>query len=155
MVFVPPLKDLTGMVSGRLTVLSRAAHSAKGEAYWLCRCSCPDATEKAIRSDAILNKRTRSCGCLSREARHQRKGANSPRFKHGHAEKNQMSPEFNSWRAMVYRCSNSNSTDYLHYAGRGISVCDRWRGKRGFENFLADVGPRPDGKTLDRWPDKN
>ncbi len=56
---------------------------------------------------------------------------------------------------MVYRCSNSNSTDYLDYAGRGISVCDRWRGKRGFEAFLADMGPRPEGKTLDRWPDVN
>jgi len=56
---------------------------------------------------------------------------------------------------MIYRCSASNKTDFADYAARGISVCDRWRGKHGFENFLADVGPRPDGKTLDRWPNQN
>ena len=66
-----------------------------------------------------------------------------------------MSPEYHSWRGMVYRCSPKNKTDCSNYAGRGISVCERWRGKGGFEKFLADVGPRPEGKTLDRWPDVN
>jgi len=38
---------------------------------------------------------------------------------------------------------------------RGISVCDRWRGKHGFENFLQDMGSRLTGMSLDRWPDVN
>lgn len=48
---------------------------------------------------------------------------------------------------MVQRCTNSNRRDYGRYGGRGITVCDRWL---TFENFLADMGERPTGMTLDR-----
>jgi hypothetical protein len=48
---------------------------------------------------------------------------------------------------MVNRCTNPNNTAYGRYGGRGITVCDRWR---KFENFLADMGERPEGMTLDR-----
>jgi hypothetical protein len=44
---------------------------------------------------------------------------------------------------------------YKNYGGRGITVCEQWRGKNGFVQFLADMGDRPRGKTLDRWPDMN
>jgi len=47
---------------------------------------------------------------------------------------------------MIERCNVVNGTGHLNYAARGIAVCDRWQGERGFENFLADVGPRPEGK---------
>ncbi len=59
---------------------------------------------------------------------------------------------------MFQRCTNPKATGYEHYGGRGIKVCDRWRGEHGFENFLADMGPRPEPKNLysvDRYPDKN
>jgi hypothetical protein len=46
------------------------------------------------------------------------------------------------------RCTNPNNPRYEYYGGRGIAVCDRWRGS--FENFLADVGERPPGLTLER-----
>lgn len=49
---------------------------------------------------------------------------------------------------MKQRCENPNHDAYGRYGGRGITVCDRWRGQ--FEAFLADMGERPDGKTLDR-----
>lgn len=49
---------------------------------------------------------------------------------------------------MVQRCTNPLDTDYHLYGGRGITVCDRWR--TDFAAFLADMGPRPDGRTLDR-----
>lgn len=50
------------------------------------------------------------------------------------------------------RCYNPNKERFKHYGGRGITVCDRWRrGTPGaFENFLADMGERPPGLTLDR-----
>lgn len=48
---------------------------------------------------------------------------------------------------MKARCFNSNSPDYASYGGRGIIVCERWQ---SFENFLADMGERPVGHTLDR-----
>lgn len=48
---------------------------------------------------------------------------------------------------MLTRCNNPNHIHYARYGGRGITVCKRWH---KFENFLADMGERPTGKTLDR-----
>lgn len=48
---------------------------------------------------------------------------------------------------MIQRCCNPNSDQWNRYGGRGITVCGRWR---DFRNFLADMGERPDGTTLDR-----
>jgi hypothetical protein len=48
---------------------------------------------------------------------------------------------------MWNRCIQPSQPNYLRYGGRGIRVCDRWA---DYATFLADVGPRPDGKTLDR-----
>jgi len=39
---------------------------------------------------------------------------------------------------------------WRNYGGRGITVCERWQGADGFANFLADMGERPPGMTLDR-----
>lgn len=46
------------------------------------------------------------------------------------------------------RCYRETFSAYPNYGGRGITVCDRWR--ESFENFLADMGERPAGTTLDR-----
>jgi hypothetical protein len=52
---------------------------------------------------------------------------------------------------MKRRCrAKLGDPDYAGYAGRGITVCDRWNGPDGFENFLADMGERPDDLSLDR-----
>lgn len=48
---------------------------------------------------------------------------------------------------MRRRCHNPNGSHWAGYGGRGIKVCDRWD---KFEHFLADMGERPEGKTLDR-----
>lgn len=48
----------------------------------------------------------------------------------------------------IQRCHNPSNSDYAYYGGRGITVCDRWRSS--FENFLADMGVRPEGHTLER-----
>jgi hypothetical protein len=54
---------------------------------------------------------------------------------------------YHAWRDMRRRCSDPSSADWVRYGGRGITVCSRWD---RFEDFLADMGQRPDGVTLDR-----
>lgn len=57
-------------------------------------------------------------------------------------------PCYHLWQAMKQRCSNPNNSDYPNYGGRGITVCDRWL--HSSANFLDDMGPRPEGTTLER-----
>lgn len=71
---------------------------------------------------------------------------------HGHTRGRTTTPEFRTWLAMRQRCNYVHSAKYARYGGRGIKVCKRWE---SFENFLADMGPRPAEKTLDRYPDRN
>jgi hypothetical protein len=56
-------------------------------------------------------------------------------------------PTYKSWMSMRERCTRPTIAGYHLYGGRGIKVCARWL---SFENFVADMGIRPDGKTLDR-----
>jgi excisionase family DNA binding protein len=69
---------------------------------------------------------------------------------HGHATKERRTPTYQSWRAMRERCRNPGNGSYHCYGARGITVCGRWQGAYGFDNFLADMGERPEGLTLDR-----
>ena len=51
---------------------------------------------------------------------------------------------------MIQRCTDPKAPRYEDWGGRGIKVCERWMGEQGFANFLADMGERPEGKSLDR-----
>jgi hypothetical protein len=105
---------------------------------WDCLCACG---ETIVVSQPNLRSGQRSCGCLRRELTVARS------FKHGCADK---TPEYESWAAMRARCVAKPSLKnlrHLNYVSRGIEVCERWD---RFENFLADMGPRPAGTTLDR-----
>lgn len=66
---------------------------------------------------------------------------------HGHAGHGSASPTWVSWQSMLSRCRYPERDKNAKYIRRGISVCDRWL---SFENFLSDMGDRPQGKTLDR-----
>jgi hypothetical protein len=57
------------------------------------------------------------------------------------------SPTHAIWRGMLARCRNPNAKDFPRYGGRGISVCARWS---LYANFLADMGVRPAGLSLER-----
>ncbi len=59
-------------------------------------------------------------------------------------------PLSRTYSNMLTRCYNLNNEAYSRYGGRGIIVCDRWLGREGFNNFLSDLGPRPEGYTLER-----
>lgn len=51
------------------------------------------------------------------------------------------------WADMLSRCRNKNHKAYANYGGRGISVCAEWL---SFDQFMGDIGPRPEGAMLDR-----
>lgn len=63
-------------------------------------------------------------------------------------------PLFETYHAMISRCQNAKSKIWKNYGGRGIKVCERWQRKQkntqGFWNFVADMGPRPDGYAIGR-----
>jgi hypothetical protein len=124
-------EDLTSRRFGRLVALEFAGRSKKGNAYWKCRCDCGNVVTV---EKPNLKWSTVSCGCYRTEVN----------GTHHMTE----SPTYQSWCSLITRCTNQNRKDWKNYGGRGIKVCDRWL--HSFENFLADMGPRPDGMTIDR-----
>lgn len=76
----------------------------------------------------------------------QRRGA--PKYKHGHTVNRDVSPTYKTWCAMRNRCFNKNDEHWPMYGGRGISMCAAW--DASFESFLRDMGPRPEGRTIER-----
>lgn len=135
-----------GKEFGRLTVLSRHGTAIFGKdkkqvSTWLCKCAC--GTELVVSRNS-LRKGTGSCGCLQRER------AKEHHLKHGKAGTRM----YGLWQQMVQRCNSPLNEAYGKYGAAGVSVCDRWLGESGYENFMADVGnSRPStAYSLDRFP---
>jgi len=80
----------------------------------------------------LLSGKTVSCGCFF----FQKRGGKRD------------NPAYQTWRSMLQRCRNVNTPKNRHYVGRGISVCDRW--KNDFYAFSADMGPKPEGASIER-----
>lgn len=133
---MPPLIDITGQTFGRLTVLGRGSNNDQGHPKWLCRCQCGQ--EAVATAPDLKRGKQQSCGCLRRE-----RSPKNAIITHGKT----ISPEYFTWKSMWQRCGNPNATGFERYGGRGIPICDRWR---SFECFLADMGPRPSGCSIDR-----
>jgi hypothetical protein len=138
-------KAMVGNHFNRLTVLSRLDSRKVGKSgdqlYWLCICDCGVSTE--VSGKNLRSGQVKSCGCLRSEVSRNAKS----RLDHGHASTGKASPTYRSWRGMIERCQS-----HLNYIKKGISVCERWR---VFRNFLADMGDRPSGHTLDRFPNRH
>lgn len=131
----PRAIDMTGQRFGMLTVLRRGVPTQKRGAAWLCVCDC--GRETTVHRTELVKGSTRSCGC--------RRGGDT-RFppRHGMTK----TATHRSWQSMRHRCSDAaTGTNRTYYRERGVSVCARWA---SFENFLADMGERPAGMTLDR-----
>lgn len=105
-----------------------------------CRCDCGAVTTVA-RSN-LTTGNTQSCGCLRREIE-----VVAAR-KHGATKGRRWSPTYNSWHGMLQRCLNPRNPRWADYGGRGITVCAEWQAS--FEKFLADMGERPAGMSIER-----
>lgn len=133
------MRDLTGQRFGRLVVISAAPKSMGRNARWNCLCDCGN--RSTPREYNLVAGLTQSCGCTWATRR-----LTADTTKHGHA-RGHGTREYRSWCSMMTRCFNKADASYAKYGAAGITVCERWR---DFTNFLADMGPRPPGKTLDR-----
>jgi hypothetical protein len=115
--------DLSGKTFGKWLVIGFRGINAGHRAMWLVRCACGH--EKRMPGDTLRKGLSKSC-------------ATCGRYRHGHASRR--SPEYRAWANMLTRCRNPESAYFEIYGGRGIRVCVRWH---SFQNFLADMGPRP------------
>lgn len=125
-----------GDVFGRLTAIRLFEERKRKGDYWVFRCNC--GTEKTVQVRSVMVGDTQSCGCL-RDEKIQRL-----RLSHGMSR----TTEHNIWLGIIQRCCNPLNNLWKWYGGRGITVCERWR--ESFENFYADMGPRPVGMSIDR-----
>ena len=128
--------DLLGQRFARLLVVDQAANINRRGA-WSCRCDCGCII--VVTTSSLRTGNTRSCGCLATENK------KAMHVTHGHSAEGLLSPEYVAWSSMVAR--GTGKTNRVNYADRGITVCERWL---TFELFLADMGPRPSGTSLDR-----
>jgi hypothetical protein len=120
--------DIEGQRFNRLTVVSYAGRFNKQHA-WNCLCDCGN--ETVVRGANLKNSSVQSCGCLRVDV------SSVVHRKHGKSE----TAEFKIWLHILERCNPKYKEIHKNYAGRGISVCERWL--NSFENFLLDMGTRP------------
>ena len=140
--------DIVGTVYGRLKVIERSApaiYSGKPATRWLCQCECGNTP--IVATNALRTGHTQSCGCLASDIAGERAGTLT--LRHGHDRRSKRSPTYSTWVSMWRRCTDPGDRSYARYGGRGVTVCDQWR---LFERFLADLGERPLGTTIDRFP---
>lgn len=131
---------MLGRKFGCLTIISTNGRDSHGKLIVAVTCDCGRKVEKRA-SDlrALAKKGNVFC---SRYCRLQQRNR-----KHGNCTREQVSAAYHSWNSMMGRCYNPNAAGYKNYGGRGLKVRERWH---KFENFLADMGDRPQGMTLDR-----
>ena len=148
-------EDLTGTKFGRMTLLRRTyrvLRSGRKLVAYDCRCDC--GVQKTVPAQALRDGRIKSCGCYASEALAKR-NIERTGWGYGIAKGKSQTAEYSVWYSMRSRCDPKNALTFPVYAGKGISVCERWLrgedGLNGFECFLADMGKRPSRKhEIDR-----
>lgn len=154
----PMIRNRTriGRVFGRLTVLEEESPSPSNDGNHYYRCACACGNEKTVRWKNMLKGRTKSCGCLYNEHQAEMKSLKEANLKIRAEKKSEKvalprrggHPLNSTYTKMIARCENKKHDSYRYYGARGVGVCARWR--NDFWAFVEDMGPRPEGATLDR-----
>ena len=128
---MPKFIDRTGQRFGRLIVLEHIGSDACQKVVWRCLCNCGQ--ETFVTSGSLVTGNSTSCGCYRKERV----------TKHG-GWKN---ASYNSWRAMLRRCTKPLDKDYKWYGAVGVTVCSEWL---DYKVFAEDMGEPKGTQTLDR-----
>ena len=131
---MPPLLDLSGQRYGRLTVVQPTDRRSTGSVIFECRCDCGRTSFAS--GGNLRGGKVRSCGCSKVESL----------YRHGLSRH----PSYHAWHSLVARCTDRDHPQWADYGGRGIRVCDEWSGEFGIVQFVADMGVKPQGTSLDR-----
>lgn len=124
-------KPSPGEQYGHLTIIFDL-----GQSMYLCVCDCGNRIQ--VHRTALNSTPCTNCGAKTTSV------ASGGRVTHGMAK----TPEYNTWRKMISRCTNEDDKSYKDYGEKGIKVCDRWM---DFNCFIEDMGLRPEeGMTIDR-----
>jgi hypothetical protein len=126
-------EDLTGRTFGLWTVIRLEPNDPRRGACWWCKCSCPLGTEKVVPASALNRGRSKSCSCLQK----------ARVTTHGLTPSGRHHELYSTWAGIRQRCNNPKHPHYKDYGGRGIKICARWDGPKGFPSFLSDMGERP------------
>lgn len=125
-----------GQRFGAWVVIGSAQPGANWAARWACKCDC--GSQKDVFAANLRRGLSTSCGCLSAAKTSARSRT------HGMTG----TPTYRTWESMLNRCNNPRNSSHVNYGGRGIKVCDRWA---SFENFLSDMGEKPEkGMSIER-----
>lgn len=127
----------------RLVVHALHSRDRKGNRRWACTCDC--GAEHVVLHQKLVEGNTKSCGCLQREFNAQQQSISE-------AERRPYTRK--SYAAMVNRCTNPRAPAWHKYGAKGVLVCDRWLTgdgqQSGWKCFYDDMGPRPQGTSIDR-----
>jgi hypothetical protein len=121
------LVNHTGKRFGKLLVISQDGRNNLKKVLWKCKCDCGN--EVTVVSGSLVTGNSTSCGCGI--------------IKHGGTGKG----SYNTWRAMIRRCTNPEDKDYPRYGGKGVTVCAQWL---DYAYFAKDMGEPVGDETLDR-----
>jgi hypothetical protein len=144
------IEKLKGKTFTYLTLMNEELpHITKGgHKHRTARFKCKCGKEKIIQISSVLNNLVKSCGCYSAKIASKRMIVINT--KHGMYN----TPEYNIWVSMKKRCKNQSHKYYNDYGGRGIMVCEEW--DKSFENFIYDMGKRPNNQySIERLDNNN
>ena len=113
--------DLTGQRFGRLVVLAKTSSDKHGKTHWKCQCVCGGIANPTTAD--LMSGNTTSCGCLRTEK------VIASSTKHGKRH----TRIYSEWLNMKERCNNPKTKNFIHYGGRGITICEEW--KNNFQAF--------------------